>query len=158
MIGLEVAHLLFGGESPSPEAILLRLFVLHTMLLPVLLIGLPAVHLGTVVGHRQHPGPGRGEGAGARRRPERALASLSLLLLVAAVLTLLGGVAQLQPRLAARPLPPARVTSPAQPDWYLAFLDGLVRLAPPWSFDLPGYTISEMLCPRCCSPRSPSAS
>src|SRR4030095_9288335 len=43
--------------------------------------------------------------------------------------------------------PPARVTPPARPDWYLAFLDGLVRLAPPWGFELFGWTISEMLWP-----------
>jgi hypothetical protein len=102
-----------------------------------------------VVRHRRPPGPGRGEGAtaGARRRPERALASLSLLLLVAAVLTLLGGVAQINPVWQLGPSHPARVTSPAQPDWYLAFLDGLVRLAPPWSFELFGYTISELFWP-----------
>ena len=137
VIGPEVAYLLFGGESPSPEAIP-RLFVLHTMLLPALLVGLLAVHLGTVVRHRRQPG---------RRRPERTLASLSLLLLVAAVLTLLGGVVQINPVWQLGPYHPARATSPAQPDWYLAFLDGLVRLAPPWSFELFGYTISEMLWP-----------
>ncbi|MGH2813521.1 MAG: cytochrome b, partial [Actinomycetota bacterium] len=137
VIGPEVAYLLFGGESPSPEAIP-RLFVLHTMLLPALLVGLLAVHLGTVVRHRRHPG---------RRRPERTLASFSLLLLVAAVLTLLGGVAQINPVWQLGPYHPARVSSPAQPDWYLAFLDGLVRLAPPWSFELFGYTISELLWP-----------
>ena len=139
VIGPEVAYLLFGGESPSPEAIP-RLFVLHTMLLPALLVGLLAVHLGTVARHRRQPGPGRGEG-------ERTLASLSLLLLVAAVLTLLGGVAQINPVWQLGPYHPARVTSPAQPDWYLAFLDGLVRLAPPFSFELFGYTISEMFWP-----------
>jgi ubiquinol-cytochrome c reductase cytochrome b subunit len=137
VIGPEVAYLLFGGESPSPEAIP-RLFVLHTMLLPALLAGLLAVHLGTVARHRRQPG---------RRRPERTLASLGLLLLVAAVLTLLGGVAQINPVWQLGPSHPARATSPAQPDWYLAFLDGLVRLAPPWSFELFGYTISEMLWP-----------
>ena len=139
VIGPEVAWLLFGGESPSPEAIP-RLFVLHTMLLPALLVGLLAVHLGTVARHRRHPGPGRGEG-------ERTLASLGLLLLVAAVLTLLGGVAQINPVWQLGPYHPAHVTSPAQPDWYLAFLDGLVRLAPSWSFELFGYTISELLWP-----------
>jgi ubiquinol-cytochrome c reductase cytochrome b subunit len=148
VIGPKVAYLMFGGESPSPETIP-RLFMLHTMLLPALLVGLLAVHLGTVVRHRRHPGPDRGEGAiaGARGRPERALASTSLLLLVAAVLALLGGVAQINPVWQLGPSHPANVTSPAQPDWYLAFLDGLVRLAPPWSFELFGWTISEMLWP-----------
>jgi ubiquinol-cytochrome c reductase cytochrome b subunit len=82
---------------------------------PALLVGLLAVHLGTVVRHRRHPGPGRGEGAAAdaRRRPGRALAPLSLLLLVAAVLTLLGGVAQVNPVWQLGPYHPAKVTSVA---------------------------------------------
>jgi ubiquinol-cytochrome c reductase cytochrome b subunit len=139
VLGPEVAFLLFGGEAPSPEAIP-RLFVLHTMLLPALLVGLLAVHLWRVVRHRRHPEP-------VRRQGGRTLASLGLLLLVAAVLTLLGGVAQINPVWQLGPSHPARATSPAQPDWYLAFLDGLVRLAPPWSFELFGYTISELLGP-----------
>jgi len=136
VIGPEVAFLLFGGEFPSPETIP-RLFVLHTMLLPALLVGLVAVQLGTVVSRRRQRDP----------RPARALASTSLLLLVAAVLALLGGVAQINPVWQLGPYHPAHVTSPAQPDWYLAFLDGLVRLAPPWGFELFGWTISEMLWP-----------
>ena len=136
VIGPEVAYLLFGGEFPSPETIP-RLFVLHTMLLPALLVGLVAVHLGTVVSRRRQRDP----------RPARAFASTSLLLLVAAMLALLGGVAQINPIWQLGPYHPARVTSPAQPDWYLAFLDGLVRLAPPWGFELFGWTISEMLWP-----------
>jgi ubiquinol-cytochrome c reductase cytochrome b subunit len=136
VIGPEVAYLLFGGEFPSPEAIP-RLFVLHTMLLPALLVGLVAVHLGTVVSRRRK----------RDSRPARAFAWTSLLLLVAAVLALLGGVAQINPVWQLGPYHPAHVTSPAQPDWYLAFLDGLVRLAPPWGFELFGWTISEMLWP-----------
>src|SRR5215211_1447371 len=107
------------------------------MLLPALLVGLVTVHLGTVVSRWRQRDP----------RPTRALASLSLLLLVAAVLALLGGVAQINPVWQLGPSHPARVTSPAQPDWYLALFDGLVRLAPPWSFELFGYTMSEMLWP-----------
>jgi ubiquinol-cytochrome c reductase cytochrome b subunit len=83
VIGPEVAYLLFGGEFSRPETIP-RLFVLHTMLLPALLVGLVAVHLGTVVSRRRQ----------RDLRPARAFVSTSLLLLVAAVLALLGGVAR----------------------------------------------------------------
>jgi Cytochrome b(N-terminal)/b6/petB len=119
------------------------------MLLPALLVGLLAVHLGTVVRHRRPPGPGRGEAAvaGARRRPERVLASLSLLLLVAAVLILLGGVAQINPVWQLGPLPPGQGHLPGAARLVPGLLDGLVRLAPPWSFELFGYTISEALWP-----------
>jgi ubiquinol-cytochrome c reductase cytochrome b subunit len=39
------------------------------------------------------------------------------------------------------------VTSPAQPDWYLGWVDGLLRLGGPWSFKVFGYTISENFWP-----------
>jgi ubiquinol-cytochrome c reductase cytochrome b subunit len=39
------------------------------------------------------------------------------------------------------------VTSPAQPDWYIGFLDGALRLGPPWALTLFGYTISEVFWP-----------
>ena len=59
------------------------------------------------------------------------------------MLTLLGGVAQINP--SGSSAPPTRPESPPRRghDWYLAFLDGLVRLAPPWSFDLFGATRSR---------------
>jgi ubiquinol-cytochrome c reductase cytochrome b subunit len=39
------------------------------------------------------------------------------------------------------------VTSPAQPDWYIGFLDGALRLGPPWDLNLFGFTISEVFWP-----------
>ena len=125
-----------------------RLFVLHTMLLPALLVGLVAVHLGTVVSRRRQRDP----------RPARAFASTSLLLLVAAVLALLGGVAQINPVWQLGPYHPAHGTSPAQPDWYLAFLDGLVRLARRGASSRSAGPSRSCSGPRWGCPRSPSAS
>ena len=133
-IVLHLCRSFFTGAFRRPRQ---RTWVVGiAVLLPALLVGLVAVHLGTVVSRRRQRDPG----------PARALASTNLLLLVAAVLALLGG-GQMNPVWQLGPYHPAHVTSPAQPDWYLAFLDGLVRLAPPWSFELSGWTISELLWP-----------
>ncbi|MCI0689293.1 MAG: ubiquinol-cytochrome c reductase cytochrome b subunit, partial [Sporichthyaceae bacterium] len=150
VVGTWIAFLFFGGEFPSPDMIP-RFFVLHVMLLPALLIGLVAVHVAILVlqKHTQYPGPGRTERnvVGKRLWPQQTFKSISLLLLVAAVCAGLGGVAQINPIWQYGPYDPGNVTSPAQPDWYIGFLDGGLRLGPPWSFNVFGYTVSELFWP-----------
>src|SRR6266545_6684749 len=150
VIGTRVAYLLFGGEFPAPDMIS-RFFVFHVLLLPALLLGLVGVHIFIVALHKhtQFPGPGRTERnvVGKRFWPQHAFTSVSLLLLVAAVCAGLGGVAQINPVWQNGPFKAAHVTSPAQPDWYLGWVDGLLRLGGPWSFKVFGYTISENFWP-----------
>jgi ubiquinol-cytochrome c reductase cytochrome b subunit len=146
VIGTWVAYLLFGGEFPAPDMIS-RLFVFHIFLLPALLLALVAVHIFILVlqKHTQFPGPGRTERnvVGSRFWPEQTFKSISLLLLVAAVLAGLGGLAQINPVWQWGGYNPANVSSPAQPDWYIGWLDGLLRLGGPWRVTVFGYTISE---------------
>ena len=150
VIGTWVAYLLFGGEFPAPD-IIERFYVFHVMLLPALLIGLLGVHVAIVLlqRHTQFPGPGRNERnvVGKRFWPQHAFKSISLLLLVSAVCAVLGGLAQINPVWQYGPFNAANVSSPAQPDWYLGWVDGLVRLGGPWSFQIFGYTISENFWP-----------
>ncbi len=150
VIGTWVAYLLFGGEFPAPDMIS-RLFVFHVMLLPALLLALVAVHIAILVlqKHTQFPGTGRTERnvVGMRFWPGQTFKSVSLLLLVAAVCAGLGGLVQINPVWQYGPYNPANVSSPAQPDWYLAWADGLLRLGGPWSFKVLGYTVSENFWP-----------
>jgi ubiquinol-cytochrome c reductase cytochrome b subunit len=150
VIGTWVAYLLFGGEFPAPDGIS-RLFVFHVMLIPALLLALVGLHVFILVlqRHTQFPGPGRTERnvVGERFWPQHAFKSVSLLLLVAAVCAGLGGLAQINPVWQYGPFKAANVTSPAQPDWYLGWVDGLLRLGGPWSFKLFGYTVSENFWP-----------
>jgi ubiquinol-cytochrome c reductase cytochrome b subunit len=150
VIGTWVAYLLFGGEFPTPDMIS-RLFVFHVMLIPAILLALVGVHIFILVlqQHTQFPGPDRTERnvVGKRFWPQHTLKSVSLLLLVAAVCAGLGGLAQINPVWQYGPYNPANVSSPAQPDWYLGWVDGLVRLGGPWSFQLFGYTVSENFWP-----------
>jgi ubiquinol-cytochrome c reductase cytochrome b subunit len=146
VIGTWVAYLLFGGEFPTPDMIS-RFSVFHIFLIPALLIALVGVHIAIVVlqKYTQFPGPGRTERnvVGSRLWPQHAFKSVSLLLLVAAVCAGLGGLAQINPVWQSGPFKVANVSSPAQPDWYLGWVDGLLRLSGPWSFKVFGYTVSE---------------
>jgi ubiquinol-cytochrome c reductase cytochrome b subunit len=150
VIGTWVAFLLFGGEFPTPDMIS-RFSVFHIFLIPAVLFALVGVHIGIMVlqQHTQFPGPGRTERnvVGKRFWPQHAFKSGSLLLLVAAVCAGLGGLAQINPVWQYGPFQAANVTSPAQPDWYLGWVDGLLRLGGPWSFQIFGYTISENFWP-----------
>src|SRR6266536_2872826 len=150
VIGTRMAYLLFGGEFPAPDMIS-RFYVFHVLLLPALLLGLVGVHIAIVAlqRHTQFPGPGRTERnvVGRRLWPQHAFTSVSLLLLVAAVCAGLGGLAQINPVWQSGPFKVANVTSPAQPDWYLGWVDGLLRLSGPWSFKVFGYTVSENFWP-----------
>jgi ubiquinol-cytochrome c reductase cytochrome b subunit len=150
LVGSWVAYLLFGGEFPAPD-IISRLFVFHVMLLPALLIGLVALHLIILVlqKHTQFPGPGRTEHnvVGKRLWPQQTFKSVGLLFVTTAVLAGLGGLAQINPVWQYGPYVPFNVTSPAQPDWYIGWLDGALRLGGPWSFTVFGFPISEAFWP-----------
>jgi ubiquinol-cytochrome c reductase cytochrome b subunit len=150
VVGTWVTYLFFGGEFPAPD-IISRLFVFHVMLLPALLIALVGLHIAILVlqKHTQYAGPGHTQRnvVGKRFWPEQTFKSVSLLLFVTAVLALLGGLSQINPIWHYGPFEPADVTSPAQPDWYIGFLDGALRLGPPWDLTLFGYTISEVFWP-----------
>jgi ubiquinol-cytochrome c reductase cytochrome b subunit len=150
LVGSWAAYLLFGGEFPAPD-IISRLFVFHVMLLPALLLGLVGLHLVILVlqKHTQFPGRGRTERnvVGKRLWPQQTFKSVGLLFVTTAMLAVLGGLAQINPIWQYGPYVPFNVTSPAQPDWYIGWLDGALRLAGPWSFDVFGFPVSEMFWP-----------
>jgi ubiquinol-cytochrome c reductase cytochrome b subunit len=149
-VGPWIAFLLFGGEFPA-EQILSRLFVLHIFIVPVLLAALLGAHLALVwhQKHTQFAEPGRTEHnvVGSRLWPTYTLKSVGLFFLVAAVLAGLGGLVQSNPVWLYGPFDPAQVTSPAQPDWYLGWLEGALRLFPNWEIRGFGFEVPEPFFP-----------
>lgn len=149
-LGPWIGSLLFGGEFPG-HAIISRLFVFHIMLLPALLIGLVVLHLGIL--WRQKHTQWRGGRAtesnvvGKAFWPTQVFKSTGLMLLTAAVLALMGGLVQINPVWVYGPFDPTRVSAPAQPDWYVGWLDGALRLFPPIEFTIFGVTIPSPFIP-----------
>lgn len=144
LAGEWVSLLLFGGEWPS-EIIVARLFPIHVFLLPSLLGALIGLHLALVwrQKHTQLPGPGRTERnvVGEQVWPGFALTSIGLLFLVAGSLAALGGLAQINPVWLYGPYRVADATADAQPDWYIGFLEGALRLMPPIEIRAFGRTV-----------------
>jgi ubiquinol-cytochrome c reductase cytochrome b subunit len=150
VVGTWIAFLLFGGEYPS-ERIIGRLFAIHTIIVPALLLGLISVHLAMVwrQKHTQFPGDGHTEDTveGPKLWPTYAMKSLGLFFAVAAVLCLLGGLFQINPIWIYGPYHASQVSSPAQPDWYMGWLEGALRLFPPWEIRAFGFEIPNPFFP-----------
>ena len=150
VIGTWLAFLFFGGEFPAHD-IIGRLFVIHVLLVPAVIIGLVVAHMGIMwrQKHTHYRGPGRSDRnvAGTRLWPTYVVKTSGVFALVAAVLAGLGGLVQINPVWLYGPFEPADVTTAAQPDWYIGWLEGALRLFPPWDFTLFGYTVSEVLFP-----------
>ena len=148
--GTWIAFLIFGGEFPAHE-IIGRLYVIHIMLVPGLIIGLLAAHLGILwrQKHTQFPGRGRTETnvVGSRLWPTYAAKSVGLFFATGAVLGALGGLAQINAVWLYGPFEASQVSTPAQPDWYLGWVEGALRLFPALEFRGFGHTIANPFFP-----------
>ena len=149
-VGPYLAFLVFGGEFPT-EGIISRLFVMHVMLLPALLIGGIITHIAIVVRqkHTQFRGQGRTEKnvVGKPLWPSQTFRSAGLLLLTASLLSFMGGLFQINPIWSYGPFDPTTVSAPSQPDWYIGWLEGALRLFPPVEFSLGPVTFPSALIP-----------
>jgi ubiquinol-cytochrome c reductase cytochrome b subunit len=144
LVGGDVAHTIWGGEFPG-EVIQSRLYIGHVFLLPAVIATLIALHLTLIVRtrHTQFRDPPASEHhvVGTPMWPGYALRSLALLAFVAGVLFALGGLIQVNPIWQWGPYQPWLGTNGAQPDWYLGWLIGALRIAPPVDVVVGGYTV-----------------
>ncbi|WOP38999.1 ubiquinol-cytochrome c reductase cytochrome b subunit [Streptomyces sp. Li-HN-5-13] len=144
VVGTYISFFVFGGQYPGHELIS-RLYSLHILLIPGLLLALVAAHLILVfyLKHTQWAGRGRTNDnvVGKPLFPQFMASSLGLFFMVFGVLTLLAGVAQINPIWVYGPYQPDVVSTGSQPDWYVGFLEGSLRLVPPWETAVAGHTI-----------------
>ncbi len=150
LIGPWIASLVFGGEFPAHD-IIPRLFVTHIMIVPALIAFLIGIHLAIVwrQKHTDFPGAGRRESnvVGSRLWPTYAAKSTALFFAVFAVLTAMGGLFQVNALWLYGPFRPSQVPSPAQPDWWLGWVEGALRIFPPWEIRAFGYEIPNPFFP-----------
>ena len=145
-----LAFLLMGGTIPNPEAIP-RIYALHIFLVPGLIAGLLMLHLGMIWRqlHANYPGPKRTNRTivGPRLWPSYAAKSVGLLLLVFAVVAALGGFAQIDPVWIYGPYQPSATMAGAQPDWYLGWMEGAMRLFPGINLHIGHWLVPELFFP-----------
>ena len=144
-VGGSLASALWGGVFPGNGTFESRLFIAHVFILPVVLAALISVHLAIIMiqRHTQFPEPGHREDnvVGTPMWPAYALRSLALFAAVAAVLVLMGGLIQINPIWLWGPYHPYLGTNGAQPDWYLGWLIGALRLMPNLEISGFGHTL-----------------
>jgi ubiquinol-cytochrome c reductase cytochrome b subunit len=149
-IGPWAASLVFGGEFPT-EALISRFFVLHVMLLPGAFAAGIGLHLVFVFLHKHtqfRGGPATETNVVGRPFwPTQTFLSIGLFFLTAAVVALVGGLIQINPIWAYGPFDAALVASPAQPDWYVGWLDGALRIWPPFEPTVFGITLPSAFLP-----------
>jgi ubiquinol-cytochrome c reductase cytochrome b subunit len=145
VIGTWAEFFTFAGEFPG-ELIVPRLYMVHILLVPALLLGLIAAHLALVFYHKhtQFPGPGKTQGnvIGYPVFPVYAAKAGGFFLIVFGVLTLMGATMQINPVWVFGPYNPAEVTAGSQPDWYMGFVEGGIRIMPNWEWHIGSTTWS----------------
>ncbi|WP_327328626.1 ubiquinol-cytochrome c reductase cytochrome b subunit [Streptomyces sp. NBC_01210] len=144
IVGTNLEMAVFGGEFPG-HVILPRLYVVHLLLVPGLIVALIVAHLILVVylKHTQWAAQGKTNSnvVGQPMFPQFTAKSTGFFLMVFGVLTFLGALAQINPVWAYGPYRADQVSGDAQPDWYVGFLEGAMRLMPPWETNFAGHTI-----------------
>ena len=145
LIGGQLASLVWGGQFPGDSSFFARLEIVHVFLIPLALFALIGVHLAMIMRqhHSQFGGRGRRESnvVGTPLWPAYALRSIGLLLAVAAVLFLMGGLIQINPIWQWGPYHTYLSENGAQPDWYIGWLIGALRLMPNWELVIGGRTV-----------------
>jgi len=135
---------IFGGDFPG-TILLPRLYAVHILLFPGIMMALIGVHLALVwfQKHTQFPGPGRTETnvVGVRVMPVFAVKSGAFFAMVVGILGLMGGLLQINPIWVLGPYKPSQVSAGSQPDFYMMWTDGLIRLFPPWEIYIGNHTI-----------------
>jgi ubiquinol-cytochrome c reductase cytochrome b subunit len=146
ILGSYIAVIAFGGPFPG-ETIIPVLYSLHILLLPAILVGLFTAHIVLVFVHKhtQYPGPGRTNMnvVGYPFMPVYIAKAGGFFFLVFGVVALIAALVTINPIWAYGPYDPSPITAGSQPDWYMGFADGALRLLPGWlEFDALGRTWS----------------
>jgi len=145
VVGANLALLIWGAPYPGDPAFESRMYVAHVFILPILIGVLITLHLALVMlrHHTQFRGERQSERVivGVPTFPGQTPRSLGLMLSVAAVLLLISGLVQINPIWLWGPYEVGQSTNGAQPDWYLGWLIGGMRLVPSFDLTIGDYTI-----------------
>jgi ubiquinol-cytochrome c reductase cytochrome b subunit len=145
VIGTSVSSGFFGGEFPGTEVVA-RLYSLHIMIIPALIIVFIALHLMMVIIHKHshYSGPGRTDEnvVGYPLMPVYVAKAGGFFFLVFGVIMAISATFTINPIWNYGPYDPSPVSAGTQPDWYIGWLDGALRLAPSnWDISIAGYVI-----------------
>ncbi|HEY2508528.1 MAG TPA: cytochrome bc complex cytochrome b subunit [Streptosporangiaceae bacterium] len=143
IVGTYLAFFLFGGPFPGSQVIP-RLYIIHVLLIPGLLLALITAHLFLMFHqkHTQMPGKGRTNEnvVGQPMYPYFMAKTGAFFFFIFGVLSLAATFAQINPVWLYGPYNPVAMSAGSQPDFYMGALEGALRLFPPWQWITVGHT------------------
>ncbi len=145
-VGTSISAGLFGGEFPG-TAIVGRLYSLHIMLVPALILVFLALHLFMLVIHKHthYSGPGKKDTnvVGYPLMAVYVAKAGGFFFIVFGAIMLIATFFTINPIWNYGGYDPSPVSAGTQPDWYIGWLDGALRLAPTGiEFMIGDYTVS----------------
>jgi ubiquinol-cytochrome c reductase cytochrome b subunit len=145
VVGTYLAFFLFGGAYPGHD-IIPRLYIIHVLLIPGLLLALISAHLFIMFWqkHTQMPGKGRTNTnvVGAPMYPYFMAKTGAFFFFTFAALALVSTFAQINPVWLYGPYSPSSISAGSQPDFYMGFLEGTLRIFPNWTWSVGGHTVA----------------
>jgi ubiquinol-cytochrome c reductase cytochrome b subunit len=137
---------IWGWQYPGSASFESRMYIAHVLIFPVLIGTLLTVHLVLVAArhHTQFKKSSRTTNQrlqGVPMWPGYAPRSLGLMTGTAGLLFLMGGLIQINPIWLWGPYHLSDATNGAQPDWYLGWLIGALRLVPSFDLTIGNYTV-----------------
>ena len=151
LIGVWISYFLFGGEFPGSD-IVGRFYSLHILLIPAVILALIGIHLILIIAvhkHTQYPGAGKTQQSvvGYPILPVYTAKAGGFFFIIFGVIFLISSLFTINPIWNYGPYDPSPVSAGTQPDWYMGWTDGLLRLVPTgWEFvSWGGYTVSMNL-------------
>jgi ubiquinol-cytochrome c reductase cytochrome b subunit len=145
VVGTYLTFFLFGGPYPG-HLIIPRLYIIHVLLIPGLLLALITAHLFFMFHqkHTQMPGKGRTNTnvVGAPTYPYFMAKTGAFFLFIFGALALASTFVQINPIWLYGPYTPVGISAGSQPDFYMGMLEGTLRVFPNWTWDLAGHTVA----------------
>ncbi|WP_433136672.1 cytochrome bc1 complex cytochrome b subunit [Actinomadura nitritigenes] len=146
LVGSYLAFFLLGGQFPG-TGLIPRLYVVHVLLVPGLMAALVPLHAIVLPWVQKHTDFRRGRSTertveGKPFYPVFMAKTTAFVLFTAGVTVLLAAFLQINPVWQYGPYSPSAISAGSQPDWYLAFGDGALRLMPGWDVTVAGHTLS----------------
>ncbi|GAA2149570.1 cytochrome bc1 complex cytochrome b subunit [Actinomadura napierensis] len=145
LAGSYLVMFVFGGEFPGTD-IIPRLYIVHILLIPGILLALIPLHAVVLTWRQTHTQfPGKGSTNTTVRGypffPVFIGKTTAYFLWVFGVTALLAAFFQINPIWLFGPYDPGAISSGSQPDWYMGWLEGALRMMPAWEINAWGHTV-----------------
>ena len=143
IVGTYLTFFLFGGQFPGHD-IIPRLYIIHVLLIPGLLLALISAHLFLMFHQKHTQMPGKRvtntNVVGAPMYPYFMAKTGAWFFFIFGVTATLSTFAQINPIWIYGPYNPAGISAGSQPDFYMGFMEGALRMWPSWRWNMLGHT------------------